>query len=139
MKRIVLIPLLLSTFLLVGCESELDRCIEGNSPSFDYWGARVLYRMIRTEEDPSKRRQIERSASKEEARVFGCVYSEREDYLYEIVRVPADSFNFVTTPKFTGSVPPIDIEMKVFDDHAENCIQKEKESAKKICHRQGIY
>jgi hypothetical protein len=31
MKRTVLIPLLLSTFLLVGCESELDRCIEANT------------------------------------------------------------------------------------------------------------
>ena len=30
MKRIILIPILLSTFLLVGCESELDRCIEAN-------------------------------------------------------------------------------------------------------------
>ena len=30
MKRTILIPILLSTFLLVGCESDLDICIEAN-------------------------------------------------------------------------------------------------------------
>ena len=38
MKRIVLIPLLLSTFLLVGCETEteLDRCIEANGGNVEF-------------------------------------------------------------------------------------------------------
>ena len=30
MKKLILIPILLSTFFLVGCESELDRCMEAN-------------------------------------------------------------------------------------------------------------
>tara|TARA_Y100000996_G_C22498829_1_gene633531 strand:- start:976 stop:1299 length:324 start_codon:yes stop_codon:yes gene_type:complete len=30
MKRTILIPILLATFLLVGCESEFDRCFEAN-------------------------------------------------------------------------------------------------------------
>ena len=36
MKRTILIPILLSTFLLVGCESELDRCIEANGGNVDF-------------------------------------------------------------------------------------------------------
>ena len=28
MKKIILIPILLSTFILVGCESEYDKCIK---------------------------------------------------------------------------------------------------------------
>ena len=31
MNRTILIPILLSTFLLVGCETELDRCLEANT------------------------------------------------------------------------------------------------------------
>lgn len=138
MKRIVLIPLLLSTFLLVGCETEteLDRCIEAKFSSFDYYGARVLYRLISKEEDPYKRRVIERGASKEEAIVFACVANNRK--LFEPVKDESSPYGFYNQPKFKGK-PPIDFEMKVFDDHAEACIQKEKEKAKKICHREGIY
>ena len=35
MNRTILIPILLTTFLLVGCESELDRCVNANMTEFN--------------------------------------------------------------------------------------------------------
>ena len=125
MKRTVLIPLLLSTFLLVGCESELDRCIEGNF-SVDIWEVREKYRLWSLEEEPRKRFSIERSFSVDERKVFICVDSRITNYMVFTLNTPVEEIE-------------INIEMKAFDDLATDCIQKEKEKAKKICHRQGIY
>jgi len=35
MNRTILIPILLTTFLLVGCETELDRCVNANMTEFN--------------------------------------------------------------------------------------------------------
>ena len=125
MKRTILIPILLSTFLLIGCESELDRCIEGNF-SVDIREVREKYRLWSLEEDPSKRLSIERSLSGDERKVFICVNSRITNYMVFRLNTPVEEIE-------------INIEMKAFDDLAKDCIQKEKEKAKKICHSQAIY
>ena len=51
MNRTVLIPLLLSTFLLVGCESELDRCMEANTSVFDFDSYLNKYESIPIDDD----------------------------------------------------------------------------------------
>ena len=121
MKRTILIPLLLSTFLLVGCESELDRCIEGNF-SVDIREVREKYSLWIQEEieNPNKYEGFEAgSFTSDEKAIARCVIWSRED--------------------FSSSYLPFDNEMKVFDENVKDCIQENKEEAKKICHRQGIY
>ena len=125
MKRTILIPLLLSTFLLVGCESEFDRCMEGNF-SVDIWEAREKYRLWWLEEDLFKKRDIRDSVTAGEGKVFVCVNASITNYIVYNLKTPVEEIE-------------IDIVMKAFDDHTEACIQTEKEKAKKICHRQGIY
>lgn len=53
MKRTVLIPLLLSTILLVGCETEteFDRCFETNTSVFDFDSYLNKYESIAIDDD----------------------------------------------------------------------------------------
>jgi len=123
MKRTILIPILLSTFLLAGCESEFDRCFEANiDTDIDIDEAEFMKKVdtLLEKKDESDTR-----------------YSDGELSIDEVIQIQnafiEDFFASLSTSErelWNGCV-------QVPGNTLEDCLPKLK--AESICHSQGIY
>ena len=130
MKRTVLIPLLLSTFLLVGCETEteLDRCIEANGGNVEFDLA--LYKeKINGLDIPDG--VIEDSflevfdLKSIELEFYNCVNEKADERIDELIDSGKD-WSYIRDNNA--------IDFASIDNF---CLPKNR--AKEICHSQGIY
>ena len=118
MKRTILILLLLSTFLLVGCETEteLDRCIEANT-EFDE--AQYKQKVV------SSRFSI----TSIENEIYGCLIDKRKKRVNEYMK------QGLTNDQAYGLID-YKLENKDFINY---CKKQAIATAKNICHSQGVY
>ena len=116
MKRIILIPILLFTFLLVGCESEFDRCIEANT-EFDeaQYKQKVVSSMF--------------STTSIENEIYGCLIDKRKKRVNEYMK------QGLTNDQAYGLIDN-KLENKDFINY---CKKQAIATAKNICHSQGVY
>ncbi|MDG2229529.1 MAG: hypothetical protein P8L74_05350 [Gammaproteobacteria bacterium] len=126
MKKIILIPLLLSTILLVGCESELDRCIKVVSDGFDEgtYQNRRLYKKY----EASGYGYVSAFTDLEE-KVYACErdrWTKRDKELTE---------QGLTEDKISDLLNS-DLEQ---EEIIYFCMKDIKTSAKLVCHSQGVY
>ena len=117
MNRTVLIPILLSSFLLVGCESELDRCIEANSGDFDESQYKV------------KRNKNVASLTAIEKEVHYCQIDRLDKRVKELTEQGYSEYN----------AREIVIYNLANQEILNSCIKDVKTCAKKTCNAQGIY
>ena len=136
MKKIILIPLLLSTILLVGCETEteIDRCIEANLANLD------LDEYI--EKINTYHQALPTDTLKYNVRNILRI---QNDYFYSKLSPIEKNFDFCLMDKL-GEVIIKDFDMiskkraVLFESSIyEYCMLKQKESAIKVCHSQGVY
>ena len=156
MKRTILIPLLLSTFLLVGCESELDRCIEANTTDgfFDYdqWSKKhedyLVKRKIAGENSPLLERgsiwdsidkMYERSLNDTEADFFACRNSKIERKALDVYRRKDYEGRSVFSIKEAREKIILFEMEQIIRDCTGTVLVPTKASAKKFCNAQGIY
>ena len=140
MKRTVLIPLLLSTFLLVGCESELDKCFEANyeysSLDIDNFKRTKLYPYFeQMNEEGLTLDEFGKSIDLTEKTFMDCSFDvsndleERKDSrwkFYQARRLPSGRLSADDAKDYLEIIEAI-------------CLQKEEERAKAVCHSQGVY
>ena len=143
MNRTVLIPILLSTFLLVGCETELDRCLEANTSGvFDY----AQYKEKMSVFTKGSREFQNTNPSTQE---FLDDFEKRQKELKLSFNPVEDEFNTCTQEKYQkeynyalelreDGVELAELLEKVDQEAiANSCLPSTK--AKKICNSQGIY
>ena len=138
MKKIILIPLLLSTILLVGCETEteLDRCIEANggNAEFDIAQYEEKAKTLVMPEDTPYEDYIE--ASKEQRRIFKSSMTDSELEFYNCGVKKFSERN--KELKDSGMDDALERLENIDDDEIINlCLPKNR--AKQICNSQGIY
>ena len=139
MKRTVLIPLLLSTFLLVGCESEFDKCFEANyeysSLDIDKFKRTKLYPYLEQLNEDSSLHEFKKSMDLTEKTFMDCSLDvnndleERKDSRWEFYKareLPSGRLSTDDAKDYFEIIIPI-------------CLQKEEERAEAVCHSQGIY
>ena len=142
MKRTALIPLLLSTFLLVGCETETDlnRCIEANTADgFDQAQYRKKMDAIRIKRDSASELPINEllkemketeknlisSLTAVEIKVYKCGQEKFSDRLTELTDI---------------GFSPSEATEKIIQEEGEiltACLPRNQ--AERICNSQGIY
>jgi len=146
MKKIILIPILLSTFFLVGCESELDRCIEANGGNIVFDGVKFKEKMdkfatqygrefARLQGEDSERleqmiEEYELSLDPIETEVNACF---EEKYMKESDKILESTNDLSEATKLMN---------KVDQEAIINSCKKQlktKAKAKKICNAQGVY
>tara|TARA_B100000315_G_C14182096_1_gene409398 strand:- start:89 stop:601 length:513 start_codon:yes stop_codon:yes gene_type:complete len=166
MNRTILIPILLSTFLLVGCETELDRCIEANESVLDMDSLKnrtvqlarsdskitiksILYRNTAPEVDQIKVaktiKEFNDSLTPIEHLFLTCLKDDRMfvkafKYKYEEFVETADGKNH-TREQFDEEMENHLQQLVIDSSHCnpETLVEPEKERATKVCHAQGIY
>lgn len=147
MNRKILIPILLSTFLLVGCETEteFDRCLETNLD-------------LDLEQFLEKIKSYQKKLTESEKRLIAVgdmayfISNNWEDNLTSIER----TFNSCLVGKLRDKGPYLDNldydefgAMRYMEQKqqaveyryswVEDCLAKDRERATKVCHSQGIY
>jgi hypothetical protein len=138
MKKIILIPLLLSTILLVGCETEteFDRCIEANGGNAEFDLAQYM-----------KKGESEEAKAIMDSIPFGSIPNEELPKYFKSLYTPAELEFYKCALKkfkelekeFTDSGLELsDVYSNIdMDEIFESCLPKNR--AKAICHSQGIY
>ena len=141
MNRTILIPLLLSTFLLVGCESEFDRCIEANK-SFNYEEKYNKYisnvKNKTGDEYFDVWNDFDASLNSIEREVDSCVGESTYQEILEIY----PTYNEWTEEKqeeLWTSDEWGNMEKKWVRSCSQKPEEEEKEGVRKLCHAQGIY
>ena len=138
MKRTVLIPILLSTFFLVGCETEteFDRCFEANGGNAEF--DKALY------DEKNKARSLPEDTQREDIlEVF-----EKQERIFKS-SLTASELEFRSCGRKKYSERDKELEDMGFKDFSERmnkidndeitnlCLPKNR--AKQICNSQGIY
>ena len=136
MKRTILIPLLLSTFLLVGCSqepTELERCIEANGGNVEF----DLAQYLRKGRESSKRIEDGSKSFKEALEELKSSYTPTQ----------LDFYN-CTTEKVNERMKELEESGLTSDEVFEKVMEEGEEiqkyclpmnRAKAICYSQGIY
>ena len=150
MKRTILIPILLSTFLLVGCETEteLDRCIEANT-DIDIDEAEFLSKVLAHRIEALNRAEVLRKSelSMDESMDEILLFQNNFDSSLTNTELKAykcgkekysDRYEELFRKKIAKSVSEaIEILAPEEEEIFNACLPRVQ--AKAICHSQGIY